>query len=75
MIYKGGYSLVAMLVINPVAILFYQACSQAPISHASTKTPVQIERKIASEAKVKIVAEKTECLQDEKGQTDCIKSE
>ena len=35
MIQRGGFSFVAMLVINPFVILFYQNCSMAPISHAS----------------------------------------
>ncbi|UXR64172.1 hypothetical protein EZJ49_13985 [Bdellovibrio bacteriovorus] len=34
MMNKGSFSFVAMLVINPVVILFYQNCSMAPISHA-----------------------------------------
>lgn len=44
---KGSFSFVAMLVINPVIILFYQNCSMTPQSYA--KTQVVQTRAIASE--------------------------
>lgn len=50
---RGGYSFVAMLVINPVIILFYQNCSMAPVSYASKQDmapPPAISRSVASEA-------------------------
>jgi hypothetical protein len=52
MVNKGGFSFVAMLVINPIVILFYQNCSMTPISHAkNSQPPAQITRQIASEGK------------------------
>lgn len=49
---KGGFSFVAMLVINPIVILFYQNCSLTPISHAkSENVPTTYSRQIASESK------------------------
>lgn len=53
MIQRGGFSFVAMLVINPIVILFYQNCSMAPVSNASNlaQTPITIQqsRSISSE--------------------------
>jgi hypothetical protein len=53
MLNKGSFSFVAMLVINPIVILFYQNCSMAPISHAkNTSAPTAaITRAVASESK------------------------
>ena len=34
MLERGGFSFVALLVINPVAILLFQNCSFLPISHS-----------------------------------------
>lgn len=45
---KGSFSFVAMLVINPVIILFYQNCSMTPQSFA--KSQVIQTRAIASES-------------------------
>ncbi|MNS91444.1 hypothetical protein D3C72_1255370 [compost metagenome] len=57
MLNKGSFSFVAMLVINPIVILFYQNCSMAPVSHADYKpAPKAIERKVASEAKPTIAS-------------------
>ncbi len=41
MVRRGGFSFVAMLVINPIVILFYQNCSMSPISHASRENPAR----------------------------------
>lgn len=49
MVNRGGFSFVAMLVINPVVILFYQNCSMTPISHAQNTTNPPAVRQIASE--------------------------
>jgi hypothetical protein len=66
MVNKGGFSFVAMLVINPVVILFYQNCSMAPISHAKNTTPVVVERQVASEAKPVIAEVKPLCDESKK---------
>lgn len=52
MVNRGGFSFVAMLVINPIVILFYQNCSMSPISQAKNLTPIPsvVSRQIASEA-------------------------
>ncbi|UOF00758.1 hypothetical protein [Bdellovibrio reynosensis] len=74
MVQRGGFSFVAMLVINPVVILFYQNCSMAPISYAKNTTPnVVISRQIASEAQP-IVAEITKpgCEESKK---ECVRAE
>lgn len=34
MLERGGFSFVALLVINPVAILLYQNCSFLPVAHS-----------------------------------------
>ncbi len=39
MVRRGGFSFVAMLVINPVVILFYQNCAMTPMSQAYRATP------------------------------------
>ncbi|KHD88701.1 MAG: hypothetical protein OM95_07825 [Bdellovibrio sp. ArHS] len=73
MVNRGGFSFVAMLVINPIVILFYQNCSMAPVSYAKNTTPVaKVSRQVASEAKpvVATVAkptcvEKKECPKKE----------
>ena len=70
MVQKGGFSFVAMLVINPVVILFYQNCSMAPISHASKTAEVKkpaISRSIASEqtsaeSKIKCETGEQKCI-------------
>lgn len=64
MFLKSGYSFVAMLVINPVVILFYQQCSLVPVSYASKEaSPPAIQRGIASSEPAQIInsSEKTEC--------------
>ena len=35
MVHRGGFSFMAMLVINPIVILFYQNCSMVPTSQAA----------------------------------------
>lgn len=70
---RGSFSFVAMLVINPIVILFYQNCSMSPISHASnTSTPPKIERAVASEAKPTILASDKSCDETKKA---CPKTE
>lgn len=60
MVRRGGFSFVAMLVINPIVILFYQNCSMAPTSQAA--------RSVASVSEAKIVPikkeVKTSCIDD-----------
>ncbi|MBO9667612.1 MAG: hypothetical protein J7501_12460 [Bdellovibrio sp.] len=73
MVNKGGFSFVAMLVINPVVILFYQNCSMAPISHAKNTTPpVAVTRQVASEAKPVIAEVKPLCDEAKK---ECPRNE
>lgn len=66
MVNKGGFSFVAMLVINPVVILFYQNCSMTPISHAQNAPPKPIVRQVASEAKPVIAEVKPVCNETKK---------
>lgn len=75
MMNKGGFSFVAMLVINPVVILFYQNCSMSPVSHAKNYTPSQVlTRQVASEAKpVSADIKKSTC--EEKDEKECPKAE
>lgn len=73
MINKGGFSFVAMLVINPIVILFYQNCSMTPISHAENKPRPTIVRAVASETTPTLYKEaKATCMDDKK---ECPKSE
>ena len=73
MMNKGSFSFVAMLVINPVVILFYQNCSMAPISHAKNTTTVPaITRQVASEAKPVVADIKPICKDDKK---ECPRNE
>lgn len=66
MVNKGGFSFVAMLVINPIVILFYQNCSMAPVSYAKNTTPKPaVVRQVASEAKPVVATVKPVCT-DEK---------
>jgi hypothetical protein len=66
MVNKGGFSFVAMLVINPVVILFYQNCSMSPISHAQNSPPKAIVRQVASEAKPIVAEVKPACDSNKK---------
>lgn len=73
MVNRGGFSFVAMLVINPIVILFYQNCSMAPVSHAKHSPPSSsISRQIASEAKP-VALKFTPGCQDQK--QSCLKAE
>lgn len=65
---KGGFSFVAMLVINPIVILFYQNCSMAPVSLAENKRPPAVmTRSIASEQKpVLATIKKDDCRESKK---------
>lgn len=47
---KGSFSFVAMLVVNPIVILFYQNCSMTPVSYAknSSPPPAAVVRTVAS---------------------------
>ena len=73
MVNKGGFSFVAMLVINPIVILFYQNCSMTPVSHAKNfHPPAQITRQVASEGKtVTLDTDKKACK--DKGEACSIK--
>lgn len=53
MVKRGGFSFVAMMVINPVIILFYQNCSMSQVSYASASKPAKLSRAVASEPKQK----------------------
>lgn len=73
MVNKGGFSFVAMLVINPIVILFYQNCSMTPISHANTQPPAQITRQVASEGKtVALDPDKKACQEEREA---CVSKE
>ncbi|MDG0815264.1 hypothetical protein [Bdellovibrio svalbardensis] len=72
MINRGGFSFVAMLVINPVVILFYQNCSMAPVSQAKNSPPPIAIRQVASEAKPVIAKIKPACEENKK---DCAAAE
>jgi len=78
MINRGGFSFVAMLVINPIVILFYQNCSMAPISDAKfVPQPPAIDRHIASikskkHEAPKVSYAKPNCVE---GKQDCIQEE
>ena len=73
MVNKGGFSFVALLVINPVVILFYQNCSMAPVSYAAKKAPPTVERHIASEGKPVQISKQTKACENGKG--DCLKTQ
>jgi hypothetical protein len=75
MVNKGGFSFVAMLVINPIVILFYQNCSMAPLSYAKNPpAPATIQRGIASEDKTLTHAGgKYNC--SEQQSKDCLRAE
>lgn len=73
MVNKGGFSFVAMLVINPIVILFYQNCSMAPVSYAKNTTPKPaVVRQVASEAKPVVATIKSACVEQK---DHCPKSE
>lgn len=64
---RGSFSFVAMLVVNPVLIIFFQNCSMSPISYAQNKTPGVVSRQVASEAKPVVADVKKEsCAEGEK---------
>lgn len=66
MVSKGSFSFVAMLVINPIVILFYQNCSMSPISHAENKPRPTIVRAVASESSATIYKEAKVTCDDSK---------
>ncbi|WP_374021182.1 hypothetical protein [Bdellovibrio bacteriovorus] len=67
MVNRGGFSFVAMLVINPIVILFYQNCSMAPVSYAKNTTPqVKVSRQVASEAKPTVATIKKQTCVEKK---------
>ncbi|HEX7675554.1 MAG TPA: hypothetical protein VF412_15365 [Bdellovibrio sp.] len=72
MINRGGFSFVAMLVINPIVILFYQNCSMAPVSQAKNITPPVQIRQVASEAKPEVASIKPACVENKK---ECARAE
>lgn len=73
MMNKGSFSFVAMLVINPVVILFYQNCSMAPISHAKNTTTIPvITRQVASESQPVVADIKPTCNDEKK---ECPRNE
>ncbi len=66
MLSKGSFSFVAMLVINPIVIIFYQNCSMSPISHAENKPRPIIERAVASEGAATLYKEAKMSCDDSK---------
>jgi len=73
MLNRGSFSFVAMLVINPIVILFYQNCSMSPISYAKNPSPPVIQRQVASEAKPVLAdVQKPACPENKK---ECAKAE
>ena len=73
MLSKGSFSFVAMLVINPIVILFYQNCSMSPISHAENRPRPTIVRAVASEGSATLYKEaKVDCDESKKA---CPKDE
>jgi hypothetical protein len=50
MVSRGGFSFVAMLVINPIVILFYQNCSMTPVSQAANTSPARAVSSVAAPA-------------------------
>lgn len=76
MMNKGGFSFVAMLVINPIVILFYQNCSMSPVSYAKNHTPSQtITRQVASEAEPVTADVKKAVCSESTENKDCSKAE
>lgn len=73
MVNRGGFSFVAMLVINPIVILFYQNCSMTPISYAKNTPPAVASRSIASATKATAALPKPEMCN--KGEQKCAKPE
>ena len=72
MVNRGGFSFVAMLVINPIVILFYQNCSMAPTSYANNPPSIN-KREIASETQTaKLDLSKIGCLENKK---ECARAE
>lgn len=74
---RGGFSFVAMLVINPIVILIYQNCSLSPVSYAKNTTPpAAISRGIASVEKPKVAdlkaSKKVNCTENHKS---CLQAE
>lgn len=47
MLERGGFSFVALLVINPVAILLYQNCSILPVTHSELASRELVAQKRA----------------------------
>lgn len=47
MLERGGFSFVALLVINPIAILLYQNCTFLPVAHSEL-----VVREVASQKRV-----------------------
>ncbi len=61
MVNRGGFSFIAMVVINPIVILFYQNCSMTPISHANVTQPkASISEVVAVKSKSRAVASTSE---------------
>lgn len=73
MVNRGSFSFVAMLVINPIVILFYQNCSMTPISYAKDTPTPAVTRSVASEAPHKpYISKKVNCTE---GHKNCPKAE
>jgi len=45
MLERGGFSFIALLVINPIVILLYQNCSLSPVTHSEVASRQLITQK------------------------------
>lgn len=58
---KGSLSFVAMMVINPIVILFYQNFAMTPMSYAAKPTaPTEVRREVASVAPEEMLSQNEE---------------
>ncbi|MEN0058390.1 MAG: hypothetical protein AAGB31_06110 [Bdellovibrio sp.] len=79
MVNRGGFSFVAMLVLNPIVILFYQNCSMSPIRHAKNSAPPTLTRQVASEnpSSIKEAANsdsKKGCAENKSSSVPCVET-
>lgn len=54
---RGGISYVALMVLNPIIILFYQNCSVLPTERAMAQRPPTVEQSVNSRAPASIKVE------------------
>ncbi len=78
MVHRGGFSFVAMLVINPIVILFYQNCSMSPLSVAARdeRAPASIIGSVNAKSEIPQSNSKTQAASTCQGSKDnCLKPE